>query len=165
MHVPVRAILLLAAIALASSAAAAFAAPPVTETIPIDFTIVLPAGSEDNPCPFDVTFHNQGTVLLTTYLDSTGTPVRQLVRSGHFLETYSANGKQISSHSPSVEHVDLTTNTEVITGNQRHFIVPGVGIVYAQAGRFVKDLSDGSLISVSGLNTLPGAEICAALAP
>lgn len=30
--------------------AAAFATPPVTETMPIDETFVLPAGTEGNPC-------------------------------------------------------------------------------------------------------------------
>lgn len=51
------------------------------------------------------------------------------------------------------------------TGNQRHFIVPGAGVVYAQAGRFVIDLGTGTLVSVSGLDIPLNAEICAAIAP
>lgn len=52
----------------------------------------------------------------------------------------------------------------VITANQRHFIVPGVGIGYARAGRVVMDLTDGSVISRTGLDVPAGGEICAALA-
>jgi hypothetical protein len=35
----------------------------------------------------------------------------------------------------------------VATGNQRHFIVPGVGIVYARAGHVVIDLNNGSVLT------------------
>lgn len=85
--------------------------------------------------------------------------------SGPFVETYSANGKEISARSTAVAHLDLATSTLVGTGNQRHFIVPGVGIVFAQAGRFVIDFPDGGVVSVSGLDVPQGAEFCAALAP
>ena len=146
---------------------AALATPPVTETEITDETFVLPAGTEGNPCSFDLTYHNQGTFIFTTHFDSAGAPVRILARSspGHFLETYSANGKEISARSTAVGHVDLATGTLFGTGNQRHFIVPGVGIVFAQAGRFVIDFPAGGIISVSGLDIPQGAAFCAALAP
>jgi hypothetical protein len=117
--------------------------------------------------PFDVTYHKQGTFYLTTHFDASGTPVRVFARSsaGGFVETYSANGEEISARSTAVAHLDLATNTLVGTGKQRHFIVPGVGIVYAQAGRFVIDFPDGGVVSVSGLDVPQGAEFCAALAP
>jgi len=166
MPAPLRLVLLLALTALALPVAV-FATPPVTETMPIDETFLLPAGTEGNPCSFDLTYHNQGTFLLTTHFDSAGAPVRVFARSspGHFLETYSANGKEISARSTAVVHLDLATNTLVGTGNQRHFIVPGAGIVFAQAGRFVIDFPDGGILSVSGLDIPQGAEFCAALAP
>ena len=84
--------------------AAAFATPPVTETVPIDETFVLPAGTEGNPCSFDLVYDNQGTFLFTTHFDSAGTPVRIFARSisGPFVETYSANGKEISARSTAV---------------------------------------------------------------
>jgi hypothetical protein len=146
---------------------AALATPPGTETEITDETFVLPAGTEGNPCSFDLTYHNQGTFIFTTHFDSAGTPVRIFARSspGHFLETYSANGKEISARSTAVGHVDLATGTLFGTGNQRHFIVPGVGIVFAQAGRFVIDFPAGGIISVSGLDIPQGAAFCAALAP
>jgi hypothetical protein len=145
--------------------ATALATPPVSETIAFDDTVTYAAGSDQNPCPFDVEFRNQGAMIVTTYFDASGAPVRQLARGSHIVETFSANRKSISSHSPSVGHVELTANVAVITGNQRHFIVPSVGIVYARAGRVVVDLTDGSVISCTGLDVPAGGEICAALAP
>jgi hypothetical protein len=57
------------------------------------------------------------------------------------------------------------TNTLVGTGNQRHFVVPGGGVVCAQAGRFVIDVATGNVVSVPGLDVPQTAEFCAALAP
>lgn len=166
MATPIRVVLALVAVAFVVPATVA-ATPPATETMVTDETFVLGAGTEENPCPFDLTYHNQGTFYITTYFDRSGTPVRVGAhsRAGGFLETYSANGKELSARSTAVGHIDLATSTLVGTGNQRHFIVPGVGIVYAQAGRFVISFPDGAIISVSGLDVPQAAEFCAALAP
>jgi hypothetical protein len=164
MTAPLRLVLLLAAAALVVPAAAS-AAPPVTETISLDETFVYPVGAADNPCPFELTYHNRGTFVITTFVDPSGTPVRQFARGADFLETYSANGREISSVTPATIHLDVATNTLIGTGNQRHFVVPGAGVVYAQAGRFVVDLGTGNLVSVSGLDIPLNAEICVALAP
>jgi hypothetical protein len=91
--------------------------------------------------------------------------VRQFARGVDFLETYSANGKAISSRTPATVHYDPARNMLVGTGSQRHFIVPGAGIVYAQAGRFVIDLGTGNAVSVSGLDVPQSEDFCAALAP
>jgi hypothetical protein len=157
-----RLILIFAVTALASSAAA-LAAPPLTSTITSDDTFVYPVGSPDNPCPFELTYDNHGTFIVTTHLDADGTPVLQFARGTEFLETYSANGKEISSRTPATVHFDPATNILIGTGSQRHFIVPGAGVVYAQAGRFVVDVETGELVSFSGLDIPISAEICAAL--
>ncbi len=164
MRVLLRSILLFGVTALAVPVVA-FATPPTTEAILFDETFVYAPGSDENPCSFELTYHNEGTYLVTTYLDSSGVVVRQFARGIDFLETYSANGKVISSRTPASVHFDVATNTLVGTGNQRHFIVPGVGVVYAQAGRFVIDLATGNLVSSAGLD-IPQSEVfCAALAP
>lgn len=163
MIAPLRLVLLLAATALVVTASAS-AAPPSRETLSLDETFVYPVGTPDNPCPFELTYTNRGTFVISTFVDSSGTPVRQFARGVDFLETYSANGMEISSITPATIHFDVATNTLIGTGNQRHFIVPGAGVVYAQAGRFVIDLGTGSLVSVSGLDIPLNAEICAALA-
>jgi hypothetical protein len=164
MPLSLRLTILLTATALAAPAAA-LATPPETDTIVVDETFVYPVGSTDNPCPFELTYHNSGTFIVTTHLDADGTTVRQFARGTDFLETYSANGKEISSITPATIHFDPATNTLVGTGNQRHFIVPGAGVVYAQAGRFVIDVVTGDLITSSGLDIPLDAEICTALTP
>jgi hypothetical protein len=164
MPLSLRLTIILTATALASPAAA-LATPPETDTIVVDETFVYPVGTTDNPCPFELTYHNSGTFIVTTHLDADGTIVRQFARGTDFLETYSANGKEISSITPATIHFDPATNALIGTGNQRHFIVPGAGAVYAQAGRFVIDLVTGDLITSSGLDIPLGAGICTALAP
>ena len=162
MSLSLRLTIILTAMALAAPAAA-LATPPQTDTIVVDETFVYPVPSPDNPCPFELTYHNSGTFIVTTHLDADGTTVRQFARGTDFLETYSANGKEISSITPATIHFDPASNTLVGTGNQRHFIVPGVGVVYAQAGRFVIDVVTGELITSSGLDIPLGAGICSAL--
>ena len=142
----------------------AFATPPTTEPLVFDDTFVYAPGTDENPCSFELTYRNVGTYLVTTHVDSAGVAVRQFARGIDFLETYSANGKAISSRTPASVHIDVASNTLVGTGNQRHFTIPGVGILYAQAGRFVIDLNTGT-VSSTGLNVPQGEEFCAALAP
>ena len=116
-----------------------------------------------------------GILQLDTHLDvrdpkelgpANGTPIRQLVRSEHFTETYSANGRSLTTKSTASTLITLdpTTGELLITGrgNQRHLIVPGLGPVLAQAGHFLLD-GEGNLIDVSGLNIPAGSEFCASL--
>jgi hypothetical protein len=119
-----------------------------------------------NPCSFPVTIHHQGTFVTTTFFDANGTPIRQLIRSKDFTETYSANGRLITVKSTSsvlLEATDGEISQIIGRGNQRHLTVPGVGPVLAQAGRFVIDPATGNLSSVAGLNLPAGSEFCAAL--
>jgi len=155
---------LVVVVAVLASASAVSAAPPLRSTVVLDETFVYPVG-DPNPCPFEVTYRNRGTFFVTTFVDANGNTIRELDRGAYFLESYSANGKVISSKSPAMVHFDPATNTLVGTGNQRHFILPGVGILYAQAGRFVIDLNTGETISVSGLDVPLSERLCAALAP
>ncbi len=128
----------------------------------LDETFVYPVG-DPNPCPFEVTYRNQGTFFVTTFIDADGNTIRELDRGAYFLESYSANGNVISSKSPAVGHLDPATNIVVGTGSQRHFTVAGLGIVYAQAGRFVIDGNTGETISVSGLDVPLSDKLCTAL--
>jgi hypothetical protein len=104
--------------------------------------------------------------VATTFFDRDGTPIRQLIRSKDFTETYSASGRSLTTKSTNsvLITVDPTTGEVILTGrgNQRHLIVPGVGPVLAQAGHFLID-GKGNLVDVSGLNIPAGSEFCAAL--
>jgi hypothetical protein len=150
--------------------ALAGATPPAVEVIPYDATEVVAPGEllglDTNPCPFTVTLHHQGTFVYRTFFDHDGTPIRQLVRSAHFTETYSANGRSLTTVSVAPAHLRATDGeltSIVATGNLRHVIVPGVGPVLAQAGRFTVDPNTGSVTAAYGLNIPPGREFCMAL--
>ncbi len=64
----------------------AFATPPTTEAISFDDTFVYAPGTDENPCSFELTYHNEGTYLVTTHLDSSGVAVRQFARGIDFLD-------------------------------------------------------------------------------
>lgn len=137
------------------------ATPPTRNVVPFHEVEVVPAGEA---CAFEVTIHHDGTFITTTFYDPEGTPIRRLIRFGeHFTETYSANGRSLSTISISPAHTDLRTGETTATGNQRHVIVPGVGVVYATAGRYVIVTGTGELLAFSGLDVPPGDELCAAL--
>ena len=146
--------------ATALAAAPAAATPPTVVVEPFHEVEVVPAGAA---CAFDVTIEHDGTIVTTTFYDRDGTAVRRLIRWGeHFTETYSANGRSLTTISISPVHVDLATGQSTATGNERHVIVPGVGVVYATAGHYVVT-GTGEVLAFSGLDVPPGDELCAAL--
>jgi hypothetical protein len=53
----------------------------------LDETFVYPVG-DPNPCPFEVTYRNQGTFFVTTFVDANGNTIRELDRGAYFLESY-----------------------------------------------------------------------------
>jgi hypothetical protein len=156
----------LAALPVASAAAR----PPTVEVTPFELIEIVAPGEPllfgTNPCSFTITIHHQGTFVATTFFDQNGTPIRQLVRSADFTETYSANGRSLVTKSTAVVTVTIDPATAgfIFTGvgNQRHLTVPGVGLVLAQAGHQVTD-GEGNLISFTGLNIPAGSDFCSAL--
>jgi len=154
----------------ALSVASANAAPPSVEVTPYELTEIVAPGEPllfgTNPCPFTITIHHHGTFVATTFFDRNGTPIRQIVRSEDFTETYSANGRSLTTKSTAVVTVTIDPATSGFiftgTGNQRHLTVPGVGLVLAQAGHQVTD-DQGNLISFTGLNIPAGSNFCSAL--
>ncbi len=148
------------------------AAPPTVEVMPFELIEIVAPGEPllfgTNPCHFTVTIHHQGNFVATTFFDQNGTPIRQLVRSEGFTETYSANGRSLTTKSTAsvTVTIDPTTGGFIFsgTGNQRHLTVPGVGLVLAQAGHQVTD-DQGNLISFTGLNIPAGSDFCSALSP
>jgi hypothetical protein len=147
------------------------ASPPTVTVEPYELVEVIAPGEPlifgTNPCPFAITIHHQGTFVTTTFFDADGTPIRLLGRSKAFTETYSANGRSVSTKSVASVRIEATNDEVTITGrgSSRHLHVPGVGLLLAQAGRFVIDPETGVVISFSGLNIPAGSEFCAALSP
>src|SRR3954454_18076194 len=142
----------LAALPVASAAAM----PPTVEVSPFELIEVVAPGETllygTNPCPFTVTIHHQGTFVITTFFDQDGTPIRQLGRSVGFTETYSANGRSLTTKSTASVIIEVVDGAITITGrgSQRHLTVPGAGLVLADAGRFVSSLH--GLLSIAGLH-------------
>ena len=147
--------------------ASAAAMPPTVEVSPFELIEVVAPGETlnygTNPCTFTVTIHHQGTFVITTFFDRDGTPIRQLGRSVDFTETYSANGRSLTTKSTASVRIEATDGEITFTGrgNQRHLTVPGAGLVLANAGRYVSGFE--GLLSFSGLNIPAGSEFCAAL--
>src|SRR5215208_3133433 len=83
--------------------AEAAATPPTVEVSPFELIEVVGPGETlvygTNPSPFTVTIHHQGTFVTTTFFNREGTPIRQLGRSADFTETYSANGRSLTTKS------------------------------------------------------------------
>ena len=150
---------------------AAEASPPTVTVEPYELVEVIAPGEPmifgTNPCPFAITLHHQGTLVTTIFFDADGTPIRLLGRSKAFTETYSANGRSVSTKSVASVRIEAANDEVTYTGrgNQRHLHLPGVGLLLAQAGRFVVDPETGVLISFSGLNIPAGSGFCAALSP
>lgn len=153
------------------SAATAGASPPTVTVEPYELVEVIAPGEPlifgTNPCPFAITIHHQGTFVTTTFFDAEGAPIRLLGRSKAFTETYSANGRSISTKSVASVRIEAANDELTITGrgSQRHLHVPGLGLLLAQAGRFVIDPETGAVISFSGLNIPASSEFCTALSP
>ena len=82
---------------------------------------------------------------------------------GSLTHTVSSAWHTLTSNGPAPVHIDLTSGLVTDTGMEFAFHIPGSGIVWAQAGRFV--FNDIGPVSYSGLNTLDTGALCAALAP
>lgn len=67
------------AVSVLASASAVSAAPPLRSTVVLDETFVYPVG-DPNPCPFEVTYRNQGTFFVTRLVDANGNTIRELDR-------------------------------------------------------------------------------------
>jgi hypothetical protein len=152
---------LVTAVGLAPATAAAQA--PAVETMPVD-TVQVFSGA-DSPCPFDVTFTGTGTVKVTTFFDAAGNPVRQTVHGALVHSIFATSGgPALTADGPAPVHIDLVSGQSVVTGDEVIFHVPGAGVVFGQAGRFVTS-GDGSPLSFTGMSALDTTALCAALAP
>ncbi|HEX6507654.1 MAG TPA: hypothetical protein VF221_08490 [Chloroflexota bacterium] len=141
---------------------AAHAMTPTVETVQVNTSDLIPAGSL---CNFDLTFTGTGTVTMTTYYDNRGTPTRQSIH-GALLHTLSGPAGSLSTNGPAPVHIDLITGTSTDTGNEYHFNLAGHGVVLAGTGRLVVD-SGGNVILQTGYTVSPYRipALCAVLGP
>jgi hypothetical protein len=158
--------------ALAVSAVATAGRPThSTETFDNLFTIpAAPAG----PCAFAIQGHSTGTVQTTEFFDSSGNLVREISAFPRARVTFSANGKSISTVTPSVEHITFNPDgsaTVTITGLSGHLVTGGGPPVAADVGRVVfffsspTDTEPDLIFQAGQFNDGPFPQLCDVLAP
>lgn len=143
----------LATVALAALApvATASAAPPDITVIHVDDEGYAPKASAR--CGFDILLRTEGTIRITEFLDRDGDVRRSLTVYPGLTYTFinKATGKSITSVSPDPEHVTFNPDgsfTMRVTGLIMHWVVPGQGVLGADAGPLVMTFdASGELIS------------------
>ncbi len=130
----------LCAAALPAAATAAAAAVPVRTVIEVDDTGYAPKSSAN--CGFDILLHTEGTIRITDHYDGDGELVRSLVTYPGLTYTFinAATGESVTSVSPDPEHYTWNADgsfTIVVTGLVMHWVVPGEGVLGADAGVLV----------------------------
>jgi len=154
-------------------AAVATAGRPTHSVESFDDMFTIPAAPA-GPCAFAIQGHSTGTVKTTEFFDSAGNLTRIIVALPRARVTFSANGKSISTVTPSVAHITFNadgSSTATITGLSGHLITGGGRPQAADVGRVVFFFSsptdtDPDLIFQAGqFNDGPFPQLCGVLAP
>jgi hypothetical protein len=130
--------LILASALIIASAAPAAAGKPVMERVNIT-DIGVRDDFLSEACGFDIWFDVLGHVIIRTFLDANGNPVREVNNFGMRVDTYSEFGS-FSSVDVGADRVTFLPDGSLILipiGNVRSIHVPGQGQVYSHVG-FVK---------------------------
>ena len=107
-------------------AAVARAVPPEHSVVNIDDDFTIPAGP--GTCSFPIQGHVTGNIRTTTFFDKAGNVIREISVFPQARVTFSANGKSISTVTPSVERFTFNPDgsaTLTITGLSGHLITGG----------------------------------------
>lgn len=95
---------------------------------------------------------NEGDINRTvfTFTDDAGTPIRRVLHV-HFTATLTntVTGKSIPDEGNFIVTTDLTTGTTTVVGGIRLDTVAGLGLILAQAGRYVID-PHGDVVFIAG---------------
>jgi hypothetical protein len=166
---------LLAVIGLGALAvsAVATAGRPTHSTESFDNVFTIPAAPA-GPCAYAIQGHATGTVKTTEFFDSSGNLVREISAFPRARVTFSANGKSISTVTPSVEHITFNADgsaTVTITGLSGHLVTGGGPPLAADAGRIVfffsspTDTEPDLIFQAGQFNDGPFPQLCDVLAP
>jgi hypothetical protein len=132
-----------------------------------------PSPGNDEQCGFDILLHLEGTMRFTDFVDRNGELTRSLVTYPRLFYTFinADTGESVASRSPDPEHYTWNSDgsfTIEVTGLVMHWVVPGSGVVAAQAGRFVITVdADGNAFESEPLGRSDDyhAALCEVLAP
>jgi hypothetical protein len=149
--------------------------------------VILPSGTASGASPQIETFHDEGSfeigpcpngvtlvetytedVRVITFFDEAGIPVRVQVHIDYQgVVTNPDTGQTVEDPAHATRFIDLIEGTRGPVGLYYSTTVPGVGVVFHDVGRLVRDLEDGSIIFEAGPHdVLHGDEValfCAAL--
>ena len=145
------AVLTTLALVAAMPGATASAARPEITVIPVDDTGYAVKASAR--CGFDILLHTEGTIRIIEFTDRDDELRRSLTVYPGLTYTFinEATGKSITSVSPDPEHVTFNPDgsfTMRVTGLIMHWVVPGQGVLGADAGPLVMTFdADGELVS------------------
>jgi hypothetical protein len=108
---------------------------------------------EIGPCPSGVTLIETYTedLRVITFFDEAGDPVSVQVH-GNFegVVTNPETGQSVRDPGHITRFIDLIEGTRGPVGLVYSTTVPGVGVVFHDVGRLVRDLEDGSIIFEAG---------------
>lgn len=170
-----RRLVALAVVALGALVVVAIAAAgkPSHAVIVIDDVFTIPAAPA-GPCAFAIQGHATGTVRTTEFFDRSGNLTRVISAFPTARVTFSANGKSISTVTPSVEHITINPDgsaTLAITGLSGHLITGGGPPLAADVGRIVfffsspTDTEPDLIFQAGQFNDGPFPQLCDVLAP
>jgi hypothetical protein len=150
----------------------ATAGPPTHTVVVIDDTFTIPAAPE-GPCAYAIQGHATGTAKTKEFFDSAANLRRIITAFPRARVTFSANGKSISTVTPSVEHITVNPDgsaTQVITGLSGHLITGGGPPLAADVGRVVffsspTDEEPDVIFQAGQFNDGPFPQLCDVLAP
>lgn len=170
-----RRLVALAVVALGALVVVAIAAAgkPSHAVIVIDDVFTIPAAPA-GPCAFAIDGHATGLIKTTEFTDAAGNLTRVISAFPMARVTFSANGKSVSTPTPSVEHITFNPDgsaTVTITGLSGHLITGGGPPLAADVGRVVffftdPDDEEPDLVFQAGqFNDGPFPQLCDVLAP
>jgi hypothetical protein len=151
----------------------ATAGRPSHSVASLDEAFTIPAAPA-GPCAFAIQGRATGTIKTTEFFDRAGNLTRAISVFPRARVTFSANGKSISTVTPSVEHLTVHPDgsaTLTITGLSGHLIVGGGPPLAADVGRIVfffsspTDMDPDLIFQAGQFNDGPFPQLCGVLAP
>jgi hypothetical protein len=158
---------LLPLLVLGSAIATVFAATAAADQPTIQEQTIHRSIANFLSCPgFTISGEFDITRIAFTFYDSNGTPIRTVIHvHSKGTLTNTATGKALADEGNQIITTDLLTGEVVVVGPSRVDTAPGVGVVFAQVGRVVRE--NGQVVEIDGRNDiLEGnlADLCAYMA-
>jgi hypothetical protein len=152
----------------AAAVAAVFAATAAADQPTIQEQTVHRSIANFLSCPgFTISGEFDITRIVFTFYDNNGTPIRTVIHvHSEGTLTNTATGKTLADAGNQIITTDLVTGEVIVDGPSRVDTAPGVGVVFAQVGRVLRE--NGQVVAIDGRNDiLEGnlAPLCAYLGP